>query len=186
MSNLKKFNSSQLLQKSLILCAGVVAAVAFTNQVHAGGDRIYFSSGSSAYKTGNIRSSAQRGYLKKTSSASKYSSRNRQPNQNGSLSLNYSGAQYKGPLVINVPRVHARKRLKVISATNRNPVQGLDEKIIDDRPGGVRVIYYSENRCNSGYDCIIRLGNTTSAPKIIIVGPNRDNNNGPLIIYPPS
>ncbi|MCF6320394.1 MAG: hypothetical protein L3J32_01315 [Rhizobiaceae bacterium] len=179
--------SGMLSGAASLMVTGIVA------QAHAGSDRMNYSSSSAKYKSGKVTTSVSRGYKQKTISGIKYSGSSSISRQLQTKTLNYPKIQYNGPLVIKVPPAHSRKglkarnRLKVISIDSRNPMRGLDEKIIDDGPGGVRIIYYNENRCNSGFDCVIRLGNSDSAPKIIVVGPKRDRGSGgPLIIYPPS
>ena len=69
----------------------------------------------------------------------------------------------------------------------------LKPHIIEENSGGVRIIYYDDNKCEGGYDCIIRQGNLPSSPKIIIIGKKRakyqymqEEESGVKIFYPPS
>ena len=90
--------------------------------------------------------------------------------------------RYNGPLVINVQQALAQ-RSGVYGVTKPNSNRHVIEGI-----GGTRVLYYNDSQCDKGYDCVIRLGNKTSSPKIVIVGERRkvDESAAPHIIYPPN
>ena len=90
--------------------------------------------------------------------------------------------RYNGPLVINVQQALAQ-RSGVYGVTKPNSNRHVIEGI-----GGTRVLYYNESQCDEGYDCVIRLGNKASSPKIVVVGEKRkiDESAAPHIIYPPN
>jgi len=86
---------------------------------------------------------------------------------------------------------YSGKKLKVTTLSKRTTPPGLKRQTVDNGlavgPDGPRAVYYRESQCNNGYDCVIRLGNSFSSPKIIVVGKKRSiDNMRPKIIYPPS
>ena len=74
----------------------------------------------------------------------------------------------------------------VITGTANRKIKG---DIVNEYQSEPTIAYYDEKKCDGGQDCVIRLGHTSAAPKIIVVGDQQLQKNSsdkkPRIIYPP-
>lgn len=170
-----------------LLAAGMLIVPGWSYLGIAGEKRINFKKGSSV----SIQHSGSRknvGHAKSSRNHSRPVIKHQRRHK--TVRHHYSNrGHYKsptGPLVIDVHKALKRKKLK-ITTYRQNAPKGLNRQVIDNGIGGVRVIYYDDSKCDSGYDCIIRLGNSRSSPKIIVIGEKRmEQPAGPIVIYPPS
>jgi|GEM_PF-5854233 len=119
----------------------------------------------------------------------------------------YQPKPYHGPSIIDVQKVLADKRARrskagyrlhhhrisrvVINGAAVTPRTNLYRHIERDDATGVSVIYFDKEKCDQGYDCVMRMGLSRSSAKIIVVGAKRAqrpdaDHNLPRIIYPPN
>ena len=92
---------------------------------------------------------------------------------------------YNGPLVIDVPTALFKRR-HIIIGTGNSQANELQPHVTGADTAQPRVVYFNEEKCEAGYDCTIRLGTSSSSPKIIVVGDRTRKTSGtPQITYPP-
>ena len=158
MSVFRRKLSNQLVSTAIALSISTVFSPLFVNVAEAGQGQNYRINSGSSY-------SGKRPIVRRNHGRNHYKKR-----------------RYNGPLVINIQQALAQRNgvygvLKPNS--NRHVIEGI---------GGTRVLYYNESQCDGGYDCVIRLGEKPSSPKIVIVGEKRKVNEStaPHIIYPPT
>ncbi len=140
----------------------------------------------------------------------------RQARRNRHGIFNLQPSRYRGPSVINVHKVLTTKKARKSRARYRQhnyrrhhrglysginrvaitnpaliPQTNLYQHIERDDATGVSVIYFDKDKCDQGYDCVMRLGAKRSSAKIIVVGTKQRDRLGkdqktPKIIYPPN
>lgn len=180
-------NLSTMFNHLKFVVAGILVASGFAliggpGETFAGEKKLYFSHSPSITAKNTVKTIGHR-------TSSRHSARrvivhHRQHNRYSTIR-----GQYKtptGPLVIDVQKAIKLKKFRV-TTRNHGARDDINRQVIDNGIGGVRVIYYDDAKCEAGYDCVIRLGNAPSSPKVIVIGKKRaEKTPGPIIIYPPS
>ena len=206
---------SQVIGRAIALIAVIALSIgSYADTAYAGGKHKYFSGSKSIGKSHRANKShrASRSHrvnrshrVKRGKHQSHYASgfsrkRNshkRRASRRASPSHQFSNFNPHRTRAFEVGRQRSRNRnsrhrnLKIITGPYVIEYPVANRPLIDRGPGRDGVIYYNEEQCTAGYDCNIRLGNSVTSPRIIVIGKKRRENpketdQAPRIFYPPS
>ncbi len=181
-TKLKSLASVVTSRAAMSLAVATLFAVGGASITQASERRLHFSGQQSGYIAKQHRKAIR--YYNRNYQG-KHIKRSVRVNRHSRFANTYNAP--RGPKVINVSEVLSHRRLKITINRNTTVSSPLKPHILDNGPGGPRVIYYDDSKCEGGYDCVIRLGGKASSPKLIVLGTKQlSKPEGPLIIYPPS